>query len=427
VFAGSQVLYVAENGAHHGELRREGGWPIADLGPDRNKRAYKFTASTGFALSASPTRVAVLRFYGESVSTETTHEEVQLMVGPPGGPISVVAACSDPDPFGIRWDASIDGDRLAWLTSGCSPLVLPRQISVRDLATGDNIATVPVPAETGAVRLRGHYLAWADVDEKDGKYHQDVVVYDLATSSEVYRAKDVYPWASFDLQSDGKVVTYIRGPQTPPCPPLQLVWYAPTDPAPHQISACPLAGAPIVRGDRVLYFDFSPGVLRGELKVAPLDRSQPAKTVFSGPTALLRGDVDFDGSRVTYALGGCSAATGTIYVDDLSGPDATPEKPAPCRVKIRKRAEVSRRGVVTLRVRCPSDCSGTISLRRGRRRVSRTVALVSPRVKVGLRRSALRDLRRDGSLRLRTFALVDQRDRRTTRIRASIIVAFAHG
>jgi hypothetical protein len=424
VLAGSQVMYVVVNGAGRGELwagRRR----VADVGRYRNESGYKFDITTSWSLSASPAWVAVARSQSADSSGPTFQSE-QIFVGRPGGPLSTFASCTGGGGYGGGWEAQVDGDRIAVRMTDC-PRFVDARLVVRDLASGSDIATIQGPhlvlgGGISGVSLAGDYLAWS---EDSGR---DVVVYDLMTASELYRVHDIYNRA-FDLQADGKVVTYIRNAASVgapgPCD-AQLVWYGPDDPLPHQISACPLYGMRL-SGGRVLYRDhlasdyaLATNSGRGELKVATLDQSQPPKTLFSGPVGLLDG-FSFDGSRATYGIRGCTGVT--IYVDDLSGPDAAPETVRPCRLSFAsRRATADRHRVVSIPLACPSGCDGTLLLRQGRRQASATAALATPRVRVRLRRWAWTQLLKRRALRVRAIAVVTQPDLKETVVRATLMI-----
>lgn len=183
------------------------------------------------------------------------------------------------------------------------------------------------------------------------------VVVDLAAGREAYRveryqASSGAPRLETDgaaIDSDGTLVTVSGADEK--CTGT-LAFHTPAEPFRH-----PLAGrvcAPAVEVDRgaFLYLGFAGG--RHALMLGSVDGRTPRPVALGGPGIVQSFDVE-DG-RVVYGLDTCGKETAVRISSPDAGEVVSPlELGCPVRLASR-RVRVSRRGSLTLRLRCPRGC-----------------------------------------------------------------------
>jgi hypothetical protein len=166
---------------------------------------------------------------------------------------------------------------------------------------------------------------------------------------------------------------------------------------------CPSA-RPRIAANRVLIRTESAGA--GQLVLSELSGAS-RQLLRSDAVEAIGSDYDLDPDGAAYAATTCSPRVGELYVDDLA-PAQPLEVNAACPLRVTsRRVRATRRGAVTVRLRCPNGCGGELQLRprRGNRRLTPYKGFAgrpgAVRVKLNLRRPARRALARTGRLKAR--------------------------
>ena len=360
--------------------------PAAD--PDCCSQEY------GTALAAEGGHAAASRRVLLHAKGALAEDSFALRAGPVTAALPELYSCAGNHPF------DVDGGRVAYV-DGCATAGGPGSpVVVRDLTAPNApvIHSIPVEGETESVDLAGQHLAIGRIGS--GATFQ-TIVRDLASDTEAYRAQRIGPSS---LQADGKLVLRV-GPGSG----CRLEWYSKAEPVAHTLNVCPVEGIKMA-GDRIaIGREAADG--KATLDLLALDGQITTLATF-GNGSLLNG-FDFDGTRVAYAVGGCSNTQDKVYIDDLAGPAATEGGPCPGSIRSSK-VRASSSGKVTVKFSCEEGCSGFLTLHRGGKQIVRSVDLLEEEPGTGkatmrLTSSSLKLLRSRGSLSVQARLQVQQR------------------
>lgn len=348
----------------------------------------------GTALAAEGGHAAASRRVLMYAKGAVAEDSFMLRAGPVTAPLPELYSCAGNHPF------DVDGGRIAYL-DGCingggpgSPVV------VRDLTAPNApiIHSIPVAGSTESVDLAGQHLAIGRIGAGNTF---ETIVRDLASDTEAYRAPGLAPSS---LQADGKLVLRVGSGSG-----CRLDWYSKAEPVAHTIDICPSEGLKMA-GDRIaIGREAADGKVT--LDLLALDGQITTLATF-GNGSLLNG-IDFDGTRMVYAVGGCSTTQDKVYIDDLAGPAATEGGPCPGSIRSSK-VRASSSGKVTVKFSCEEGCSGFLTLHRGGKQIVRSVDPLEEepgtgRATMRLKSSNLKLLRSRGSLSVQARLQVQQR------------------
>jgi hypothetical protein len=324
-YAGSERLYVTG----HALMRRSPG--------GRTVRVARLWGST-IQLEASRSVVALIEQRGSAR---------RLLVGPPRGPLHVIARCrgSSPDiPYSLLAVAggmvaeALSCERARGVYNGA------RTLRVRD---GDLVRVVQEPPGTRAIRLAGAPGALAIATQAaslEGPLHVDVV--DPRTFALRYALDDL-PAPMFAgtlaVQPDGLTVVCGAGDR--------LAWASPAAPSTHAIGRVRCATHVELAQGRVAYHD---------------DRSNGLRvTDLAGHArSLIRrsGDVPFDWSGRRLLVRGLDC--GEDFLGELKA-TGSPYRGRSCRVRIARVARTGDRRSVQVTLTCSHGCRGVVELQLG--------------------------------------------------------------
>ena len=340
--------------------------------------------SHGFA--ASPTRVAVSRFFEAYVKGFLADSTFRLEAGPLGGELRLLFDCRENHPY------DVDGDRIAYLGDGCTERDGGgTRMIVRDLAAeGAPVVrsfTVAERSFVGRVDLAGEHVAY---NVSQGP-RPGIAVHDLVANAEAYRVPGAY--SGFSLQPDGKLaVAYSQAFDD-----CRVDWYSKAEPTAHRVGVCPL-GPVRLESDRIAL-----GRRDGDatsLDLVTLGGERRTATLFDPAGA--HGGFDWDGARLAYVVEGCVEADDRVVVEDLAS-DPPVVEGGECPATLGPRTvRPDRRGLLRVQVGCPAGCSGQLNLYSGRSQVntrSPQVELTEGRtrsVPIRLQGGVLRQLRARG-------------------------------
>jgi hypothetical protein len=382
-FAGDSIVFLSSDGGTQRLMQVRPGSspaPIEGFSAPSSQRPY-VRASSG-ALAVVP---------------EIGSAGASLYTGPSAGPLSPLFECNGESAF--RQSSTpgtppfdVDGDRLAYLAHPCPEGPGKTEVIVRDLGSpGAPVVERFTPEKEFAwgLDLAGGLLALYGM--RDGLDTAGVGVYDLDGNQRGFGSSANF----FSLQPDGKVASaYIY--QFQGC---NLSWNAPDGSSGSVPGAC-ARGQMAMAGDRIAYRAREQESSPETLEVATLDGTRTVRA--TAAVGGLLSEVDFDGTRLVYAVAACTVGN-SLIVDDLQGPSVKYESRCPVRIT-GKPVPATGSGLVQVRLACSAGCQGVLDLRRGKRSVvKRTGTAVQEeagRVLVPLRLTASvrRELRRQGSL-----------------------------
>lgn len=232
---------------------------------------------------------------------------------------------------------SVDVSRTAVATlDGCA-----NRVTVRDLATPGVAAHVF--AGDQRVRIAGSYLAVGTSGAafgREGGERDTITVYDWLSGRELYRvdAPSVGP-PMFDIQDDG-TLAFVRGS---PATSYEVAVASPQQPAPRTLTSLYAFDMRIAQSKIAVREE-------GQFRVFDLAGNQLAATSSHEG----RGSLDFDGTRLLYALQPCEVRY--VVTWDLQG--SAPAPPAgrcpAARADTRRVTIDVRHPRFSLRVHCPS-------------------------------------------------------------------------
>jgi hypothetical protein len=291
----------------------------------------------------------------------------QLRAGPTATRREVLFTCRSGS-FQGSAPFAVDESRLAYDPDPCDGAA---RIVVRDFATELSLV-LPEPAGGAHLRLRGRYAAWI----ADGQ----LVVHDVIGGFRAYTAPatDV---AALDLDGDGTVVACSAG---------RLLRHSAATPAPIDLGAAACESG--VRIDARRIFFVAPEGIASSLRLLAPDGTSQELVRFG---RVEPGRFDFAHERLAWTARDCGGGE-AIFTATLT--EAPVEAGSiNCRARFRSGIVRVRRGVATVRLRCPRGCGGELSLRHmGTRRFS--LLRGENEVRLRLRPRARARLERRGSL-----------------------------
>jgi hypothetical protein len=358
-----------------------------------------------FSFLASEQALATLHVTLSGDELEGESGRIAVRAGAPGTRRALLASCSAPFFTGAA-PGALDGSRLAYDPDPCDDF--PRLV-VRDLTTGETVA-LPEPAGGLPLRLRGRFVAWIAGSGAEAR----LVVHDLTAGATAYSAPAVDVLA-LDLDADGTVAA-VSGRPGRPCSTGRLRRHSVAAPAGEDLGVPVCATGVGIEGGQILYLGWD-GFFRTLRAVGP----------DGGPRDLVRfgrvrpGAFDVDGEWFAWAARDCGGGEAIFTARLADAPlDAGSIN---CRARFRSGVVPVRRGIATVRLRCPRGCGGELSLRHmGRRDFS--LWRGETEVRVRLRPDARARLERRGSLEaLAKIVTFNRAGDRSARGRAVTLVA----
>jgi hypothetical protein len=393
----------------------EAAYEVRSAGGDGSRRRL-FRARTSGAFSGPNFGFDVFSFLASEQALATLHVtlrgdelegesgRIAVRAGAPGTRRALLVNCTAPFFTGAA-PGALDGSRLAYDPDPCDDI--PRLV-VRDLATGELVA-LPEPAGGLPLRLRDRFVAWIAGSGGEAR----LVVHDLMAGATAYSAPAVDVLA-FDLDADGTVAA-VTGRPNRPCSTGRLLRYSVAAPVATDLGPACATGVS-VDGGRIVHLGWE-GVSR-TLRAVGSDGTARDLVRFG---RVRPGAFDFLGERLTWAARDCGGGE-AIFMGRLT--DAPIDAGSiNCRARFRSGTVPVRRGIATVRLRCPRGCAGELSLRHmGRRDFS--LLRGETEVRVRLRRDARARLERRGSLEaLAKIVTFNRAGDRSARARAVKLVA----
>lgn len=365
-------------------------WEVRAMGRDgRARRLFRarvdhatggaqfFDESYSFLLSEQV--LATVHRTQRGDETEGESGSAELLAGPPGGRRERLVDCAA-DFFDGSVPVALDAAVLAYDPNPCDDL---GRLVLRDFTTGVTRALPDAPART-ALRLRGRFAAW--LAEEGGS--TTLVVYDHVAGAVAYSAPaaDV---RAFDLDADGTVAA-VAGRASRPCSSGRLLRYSVASPAPAEIDVPVCATGVRIDAGRIVFLGWE-GASR-TLRLAGPDGAVRDLVRFG---RVRPGGFDAEGERIAWAARACSGGE-AIFTAGL-GQAPLGVGSINCRARFGSGVVPVRRGVATVRLRCPRGCGGELRLRHmGRRHFS--LLRGEREVRVTLSDRARQRLRRRGAL-----------------------------
>jgi hypothetical protein len=343
VLAGSGVAWAEPSGdgfiVHYqpraGDPRR--------VGVKRGEPGLRFRAR----LAGSPTHLAVAANAGTTGRdpSGTYWASRAVLAGPVNGPLQELGRCVLGG-FDLPRPVDISGSLVAF--GNCHE----QRLDLRDLATGGSSS---LGARDNGTRVAGRFVAWIEAAEATYTGSRgDVVVYDTAAGSEVYRL----PRAAFgavhniDLQDDGKLaVSFFAGDGTAQ---MRVGWASPAEPALH-VLPLPASDSYDVRiANNLLAYQTGKlvdgkGVTPATIGVTDLAGRATVHVRGAEDTITTEG-FDFDGKLLAWYSYGCTRAA--IRTKRIDQPPVTTRPPTGCKLRFRQPPRANRRGRVPLRLDC---------------------------------------------------------------------------
>lgn len=324
---------------------------VAYIGSDARERPFVaaggtplFRAERGHTLrlEASPQRLAfAVRDAGAPSSSSRLF--APGLDGSPGDPLS---GC-----VGALLAFDVSGDVVVHACQGPD-----RNVTVHDLATGA-VTEVATGGSIREVEVAGQFVAYERSEREgpaDAPRRAEIVVHSLSRGEPEYVVSGDqlgFATVAFDLQADGKIAVAAPGANDLPCS-SRLVWYSPDEPFAHEVARDACADQVEMAGDRIAYRRAG----GRELAITDLGGSSrlvAAFPVVQGLTTLT--GWDYDGARFAWGERQCS--DGAVYVGDPEPAAAVGADTARCPVRLlTRRAQMSRSGVVPVRLRCARGC-----------------------------------------------------------------------
>jgi len=322
-----------------------------------------------------------------------------VRAGAPGTHRPVLVNCWV-DAYDREAPVALDGNRLAYDPDPCDDL--PRLV-VRDLGSGETTALLE-PAGGGLLDLRGRFVAWTATSGGEPR----LVVHDLVAGTTAYSAPNP-GLTALDLDADGTVAA-VSGKPRRPCSTGRLLRYSVAAPAPEELDVPTCASAEVRIEDGRIFFLGWDGSTR-TLRALSADGGVRDLVRFN---RVASGGFDVSGDRVAWSAHDC-AGDEAIFTGRLSAPPADLGS-SDCRARFGPGVATVRRGVATVRLRCPRGCYGDLTLRHMGWHSFFSLQPRATELRVRLRRRARRRLERHGVLE--AHAVLETYDRaRDRRVR----------
>jgi hypothetical protein len=385
---------------------------IADcVDPDLGKSDYRYlirsSGSTGRARTLFRTRErndasgssrvlnAWLSPQGLAVLRRPSDDRHTLRAGRPGGTLERLFDCT----FAAVDDVpvALDGRTLVYEPDPCST---PVQLTVRDLQSGQSrVVPLAEPDNPGSLQASGQFAAW--VRYQQGGPH--VIVFDLATSTEVYAVPLDPPRAlpGWALGADGTVAAATGGTAGP----CGLAWYSVAEPVRHELPTRACVGRLRIERGRIFFV--------GPRGGARFLRSVSLAGEFRDHVRFGRvspGGFDVRGARIAWAASDCGG--GEAIFGGRLGRGLLGVGPVACPTRLAPGPQAVRRGRAKVSLECPRGCSGDLALVRAGGLLTESTFGLPPSggtVTLDLPPAARRQVERQGSLRVR--AALTARDR----------------
>jgi hypothetical protein len=272
---------------------------------------------------------------------------------------------------------------------------------VRDLVTGATTALAD-PAGGGLLDLSGRFVAWTAISGGEPR----LVVHDLDTGTTAYTAP--HPGlTAFALDADGTVAA-VSGQPRRPCSTGRLLRYSVAAPAPADLGpACATEVA--IDAGRIFFLGWD-GPARTLRALSP-DGAVQDLVRFN---RVAPWGYDVSGERFAWAARDYAGGE-AIFTSRQSAPPSDMGS-SDCRARFGAGVAAVRRGVATVRLRCPRGCYGDLTLRHMGWRSFFSLQPGETELRVRLTRRARRRLERHGALE--AHAVLETYDRaRERRVR----------
>jgi hypothetical protein len=296
-----------------------------------------------------------------------------VMVGAPLGPLREVARCSTP---GTAAPVAVAGSRVAWRAGGCGVARLhPFRGTPAAIVVGD--ADPRAPSRSIALPEAPARVARPRVGRRWRRRHAGAAIRDRQRARGVLRGgrgRGDHRGATGGLGPSGSSATARASScagrsrtSASATPRKQVFTVAPGATRRRQVplggcvnavlSPAPSTGSgPVAAGERILAYVGVPGGLVDKVSLVSVrsdgrDRRELARGTYRRPFG-----VATDGDRVAWWEPHCKSG-GEIVIQER--PEAR-RTLAPCRAEILTRSARLRAGAITVRMRCPAGCTGSI-------------------------------------------------------------------
>jgi hypothetical protein len=346
-------------------------------GPDTSSESYSFL------LSEQVLATTHISLNGAEADIDA-FGAAELRAGVPGTPGELLLSCGS-NSFAFMGVApvALDGSRLAYDPDPCDGTA---RLVVRDFATGAT-QTLPEPAGGAHLRLRGRFVAWV---EGSGPAAARLVVHDLDAGATAYSAPADRVLA-LDLDSDGTVAA-VNGQMTDVCPAGRLLRYSVAAPMPVDLGVRACATGVRIDAGRIVFLGWE-GFTR---TLRAMDPGGAVEDLVRFGR-VLPGGFDVRGDRLAWAARDCGGGeaifTAALAQAPLSAGSIN------CRARFRSGVVPVRRGLATVRLRCPRGCGGELRLRHLAAARGFSLLRGEREVRLRLRPRARARLERLGSLR----------------------------
>ena len=381
--AGADLAYSQATSRRYSlrTLRRGARPTVLAAGTLRNNNRFGEGDSQSVNIAASAQRFAFSDLFtsGTRYGYTTT---VRINSGPLAGPRAGVAQCTRTGnpPTAVTVNGQIDVDANALAYVGCDGRAV-----VRDFALG-----APVPTRVLATRPRrgseraalGPVRRRPDVQRHPGR---GLGIQLRAVHGAPGPDDSII---TLDIQSDGTMAALRPLPGVigiNPCQGGRVDWYSRAQPFSHRLNVLPCTADLRLAGGRVALIE---GTGQGatdqdepqEVRLIALG-GQASRIASVGPDGTKRGEIDFDGSRISYGVRNCRGSSDLLVASTSERPRGLSTR---CPVAISLRGARLRGRRVTVGLRCSRGCLG-----RGRleRRIRGRFRAAGPRRKVSLRAS----------------------------------------
>lgn len=294
-------------------------------------------------LTASPAHVLVAE---RGQRRDGARDDEVFRIGRDGA----VEALGDGSDQVARVDMDLSGD--IGIYNGSEP-----GATIRDFREPPSERVLVSPVR-GLMRVAERYAAWEDAG--------DIVVYDRATDSELYRVDGIWPGfdspRSLDLQADGKVA-FLYSPDGNRSE--LLAWASPAEPFPHRLPVEADRSLTVkLDDDMVVFARNDVRVFNQRLDIQQSFAELGVVNLANGEARMLVRPIvgsfffDFDGRRLAWQARGCRGVLlRSKSLDELvADPALRPIRASSgCRLRLRGQPRSGRRDRF---VRLPVDCTG---------------------------------------------------------------------
>lgn len=315
-----------------------------------------FTSFSNF-MAASADRLAYSEAYASgNARYQVGRASLSHWSGSPSGPFAEVARCSIEGLYGPV-SAVVDADGPRVVSTGCGGGIVVRDYSgpepvERTISPGEGLAA-------GSIAIAGRYIAFTPYpNQPSGQSPNRTEVRDWVTDTKVY---EVPRTDSFDLQADGTLATSTGRTGDASCAESKLSWYSIAEPTEHVLPVRPCAPGLRIAGGRIAVTALAGG--GHALALVRLDGSRTDVARLGGES-MRRGGIDFDGTRVAFALANCGGGT-DLFTESATGPEpADTQVACPVRILSGRTALGPTERSVPVLVDCePRGCDGSAAIR----------------------------------------------------------------